>query len=355
VKYKAFISYKHRVSTEFTDNLELALKTYAKPIWRPPIAIFRDEKYLKPGLDLPTMIKGALEQSEFLIYIASTEAAASAWVQDELSQWSSGSRLERLIIVLTEGTIAIDETSKAIDWEKTNAVPDVLRPSLSKVPFYVDGCAFNAAARQTLLDPDFKKLVNSITASLRRIDPIEMSGQEIIQHRKNLRNRNLLLSSVVLTMLVAAGGVGIAIQQRNAANQQRTIALARQLAARSRGILEREPYKIESAVLLAAESLKRWPSSDADEIVRQGISLLPDRIVDLEHKAGVVKATLSPDASSLVTVSDGRVYIWELSEVKGAAQRARELDLRRPFHLGGVQSGISYHSRVAIVADHCPG
>jgi len=44
-KFKAFISYKHISSTGFAENLELAIKAYAKPIYRPPIAVFRDEKY----------------------------------------------------------------------------------------------------------------------------------------------------------------------------------------------------------------------------------------------------------------------------------------------------------------------
>ncbi len=58
----AFISYKHAVSRGFAENLELALKAYAKPLWHSPIAIFRDEKYLRPGLDLPQMIQDALDQ-----------------------------------------------------------------------------------------------------------------------------------------------------------------------------------------------------------------------------------------------------------------------------------------------------
>jgi hypothetical protein len=28
---------------------------------------------------------------------------------------------------------------------------------------------------------------------------------------------------------------------------------------------------------------------------------------------------------------------------------------RNPFHMGGMQSGISHHIRVAIVTDHCSG
>ncbi len=69
MKYKAFISYKHQSSTAFAVNLELALKDYAKPFLQPPLSIFRDEKYLKPGVDLPRKIRAALAQSECFIYL----------------------------------------------------------------------------------------------------------------------------------------------------------------------------------------------------------------------------------------------------------------------------------------------
>ena len=87
--YRAFISYKHAASRGFAENLELALKAFAKPLWQPPIAIFRDEKYLRPGIDLPKKISDALAASEFLILLASPACAQSSWVQDELKQWCS--------------------------------------------------------------------------------------------------------------------------------------------------------------------------------------------------------------------------------------------------------------------------
>jgi hypothetical protein len=64
-RFKAFISYKHVKSSRFAENLELAIKAYAKPIYRPPMAVFRDEKYLVPGADLSVKITRALEDSEF--------------------------------------------------------------------------------------------------------------------------------------------------------------------------------------------------------------------------------------------------------------------------------------------------
>src|SRR5262249_47724588 len=155
-----------------------------------------------PGIDLPQMIAAALDESEFLILLASPAAAASVWVCDELYQWCrQPQRLRNLIIVLTEGAIVIDESSKTIEWSKTTALPAILGQFLTKVPYYVDCSQLNVPLRQTLLDPDFKRSVNSIVAALRNIDPIEMSGQEIIQHRKNIQSRRLLVASAVLMLV----------------------------------------------------------------------------------------------------------------------------------------------------------
>jgi len=326
MKYKAFISYRHAVSKEFAENLELALKAYAKPLWRPPIAIFRDEKYLKAGLDLPKMIMDALDQSEFLIYIASPEAADSPWVQDELTHWcSKPSCIERLIIILTAGTIELEQSRKGIDWDKTNAIPRLLRPFLGGVPLYLDASQLGVSARQTLLDPDFKKLVNSTTASLRGTDPIEMSGQEIMQHRKNMRSRNLLLSAALTAIILAAAGGGIAYQQQRNANRQRTIATARLLAAQSQATLQK-PYQIDKAVLLAAESMKRWPSADADQMLREGIALFPHPVADIRQKSNLTTVALSPDAHGLVVPTDDKkVHIWELVSGSSGGQPAREV------------------------------
>src|SRR4029450_2077397 len=84
-RYRAFISYKHGRSRVFAERLESALMAYAKPLLGRPIAIFRDERHLRPGIDLPALIRSALTDSDFLIVLASPEAAASPWVNDELA------------------------------------------------------------------------------------------------------------------------------------------------------------------------------------------------------------------------------------------------------------------------------
>jgi hypothetical protein len=127
--YKAFISYKHNVSDTFTRRLEQALKSYAKPTFALPIRIFRDEKHLTPGVDLPQLIIHALDASEFLILLASREAARSPWVAVEIDHWCGQlKRTANLIVILVDGEIATDDISKGVDWAKTDALPIALKP-----------------------------------------------------------------------------------------------------------------------------------------------------------------------------------------------------------------------------------
>jgi hypothetical protein len=64
---------------------------------------------------------------------------------------------------------------KTIDWQKTDALPQLLRPMMPQVLLFVDCTQFTTPERQSPLDPDFKKAVNAI-AAFRGVDPIELSG-----------------------------------------------------------------------------------------------------------------------------------------------------------------------------------
>lgn len=333
MRYRAFISYKHLASGGFAERLELAIKAYAKPLWQPPMAIFRDEKYLKPGLDLPQMIKDALDQSEFLIYLASPEAAASPWVQDELNHWCSQSaRLEKLIIVLTRGAIEVEEPGKAIDWNRTNAIPRTLAEFVTKVPLYLDCSNLVRPEQQTLLDPDFKKVVNAIAASFRGVLPIEMSGLEIIQHRKNLRKRNWLLASVVAMLLLAAVGGGVALQQTHAAAAQSRVSKASQLASEAQAAAVAElPQRALLLGAAAAEITRR----KNEGITPQAEQTLRDLLGSIGgyglagHSGTIDNLVFLQGGSALLSVGkDGQAMLWRL-DGDGGAKNVFELTSNR--------------------------
>ena len=108
MKYKAFISYKHEVSSWQAQKIESALKSYAKPLLKRPIKIFRDEVHLPAGVDLSASIKEALNDSEYLLLLASKEAAESFYNSEQYQPFKkirqSGSNGNFLLVVGKDDT-----------------------------------------------------------------------------------------------------------------------------------------------------------------------------------------------------------------------------------------------------------
>ena len=268
--YKAFISYKHHVSTSFALQLEQALKAYAKPLFTRPIRIFRDEKHLAPSVDLPRLIVDALDASEFLILLASPEAAGSPWVRHEVDHWCGElRRTQNLIVVLTAGEIATDDEAKQIDWTHTNALPTVLEAYLERVPLYVDLRGNDHVDALSLANPDFKTAVNSITARFRGVDPNDMLGEEIHQHRWNLRIRNGAITALAVLTLVSVITAVVAVEQREEARQQTRIAVSRQYAAEAATLIEKD---LDEAILLAVKAVTTEETFEARNILFQALS-----------------------------------------------------------------------------------
>lgn len=227
IKYKAFISYKHAGLSELhAVLLEKHLKTYAKHILQPPIKIFRDEQQLKIGANLPERIKDALNNSDYLIYLASGEAAKSIWVQDELLYWcDSLKKTDKLIIILIDGIIDIDIENKKINWENTTSIPGILKDYIESIPLYADFINLNTENHITVQNIDYKKAINNISACLKGVTPEEMNGEEIKIYKKNkfLRNAAIFIISIlgiisIITSILAIYQKDIAVKQRNKAN-----------------------------------------------------------------------------------------------------------------------------------------
>ncbi|WP_437296063.1 SulP family inorganic anion transporter [Sorangium sp. So ce426] len=220
-RYRAFISYKHQQSSVFVERVESALSSYAKPLLQPPMRIFRDERHLRPGVDLPALIRSALESSEFLILLASPQSAASPWVNDEIDIWCRElGRASNLIVVLTGGTISIDAHAKAIDWNATDSLPAVLRHHLTTTPLFVD-MTWARDEDLSLQHPRFKKQVNQIAARLRNFDPDEMLGAEMRTHQRNQRLKNAAIT--MIAGLVVALGVNAMYARRRQQETERAL------------------------------------------------------------------------------------------------------------------------------------
>jgi WD40 repeat protein len=101
-------------------------------------------------------------------------------------------------------------------------------------------------------------------------------------------------------------------KRRNEAEQQRQIALARQLAAQAELMRKQQADFLQVSVLLAVESLRRVSSLEADQTLRRGFSLLRRPIARWVHNGVKGSIGFSPDGRNLATAgADHTARIWE--------------------------------------------
>ena len=277
-RYLAFISYKHATSQGFASRFELALKRYGRPIWQIPPAIFRDEKILKAGESISEGISKALSSSEFLIYLASPEAAKSVWVLDELKQWCDNSeRASRLIIVRTAGQILFDKQG-CLDWSASDALPTELEGMLISDPLVIDLSWADTPERQSLFDPDYRTAINQIAATLRGITPEQMWDTALREQQKASRLRNAAIIAISALAIGLGVAAWIAWQQKLTADENRDIAEAGRIAANSQLLIANSTGNLRNAVSKARQSLDLSPSVSGNTALRLSLSKLPQTV-----------------------------------------------------------------------------
>jgi len=226
--YDAFISYKQATESRLAETLRHGLHTFAKPWYRLRAArVFLDRSNLGGDLRLWQTIQTALGAAKHFIYLASPEAAASPWVQQELTQFLGAHPPERLIIILAAGEIEWDRAARDFDWSRTTAIPrlkqGLVTPDASPLSDLLYHDARWARGSEDLAsDPRLRDLVATVSSTLRGIPKDTLAGQDV-----QLRRRALRLAwgaAVLLAVLAAAAGVAawVARSQQKLAVQRLT-------------------------------------------------------------------------------------------------------------------------------------
>ena len=300
--YNAFLSYSHSADTAFAAALHLALQRFAKP-WnrRRALDVFRDQTDLSANPAVWSSIVSAMDQSEFLVLLASTGSAQSPWVVKELSHWRSSRPPEKLLIVLTDGELAWDHATNDFDWTKTTALPRELQAYFTAEPLWCDVRALRSAKT---LSPDgaaFQDAVATLAAPMHNKPKRDLVGEDLRQHRRALRLARgaiAALSVLVVGVMIAAW---IAYAQRNEAARQRNeadaarivaqrqaaLALSRQLSAQAELLGTRTPQGvplIELRALLAAEALSRSDLLEDRRALEQAVRDLPAKTIRVAYE-----------------------------------------------------------------------
>jgi len=309
--YKAFISYSHRDDSGFASALEGALQRFAPPPrGESGLRLFRDASNLSATPELWPTIQQALDESEFLLLIASESAARSKWVADEIRYWRANHETARLLIALISGVIEWDGQRSDFDLSRSTALPPSIAGAFAVEPLYID---FRGIPLQhyDLNHPTFCDRIASIASTLRGVSKDNLFGFHVSRRiaaeaerlsteaelalRNGFPERSLLLSSAALKLTDDRG------EPRAPAAESALRAGLSRLGGRPIG-----PVAIHERALLAAfDNESRWLATigpDGCVTVRDlSATDLNAAPVVLEHGDKIVSVAFSGDGRWLVT------------------------------------------------------
>jgi WD40 repeat protein len=351
-QYEAFISYSHAGDSVLATELQRTLNRIARPVykwwqWWPP-RVFRDQTNLAAASDLGAEIETALARSDSFVLLASTEAAASPWVNREVKTWCANKSSDRLFIALTSGAITWDEAHQDFDPSQTNALPPALRRVFDTEPLWVDlsGVRENGSLSR---DPRFLDGAATLAAAIRRTDKDALVGEDARQRR---RTKQLVGGAIgLLTLLTVLSGLAAtyAFIQRNHADHRARLATSRQLAAEAVGALDDDPSQ---SLALAARAASTAPTTEAENALRQALRTSNLRSV-IDAPRPVLDVAVDPTGRLVAAgLENGAVRTWDLRTGKPVAGRrlagspVESVQFSRDGHyvLGAGQAGVAVWS-----------
>jgi len=184
-EFKAFLSYS-RVDRNLAATLQRSLETFAKTGNAPRrYRIFRDEATLPAGGSLPERLRGAVTASEFLIVIASPDAAHSPWVLQEIQSFLERHPAGRLLIVLARGHLRWDGNANDFVRDAETAFPPI--QPFAEEPVYVD---LRSWENTSVLED----AVATLTATMSGVPKDELIGAHLEQYERARRRLSFNLA-----------------------------------------------------------------------------------------------------------------------------------------------------------------
>ena len=205
-KYKAFISYSHadiafaRWLQKSIENYKIPKKLREKYPHLPKDlkrSIFRDEEELPTSSALPINLTKALEESEFLIVIASPYAVNSKWVNKEINHFNNYHKNGKVLAIIKAGEPYAKEG-------QLEAFPHALTED-KKEPIAGDARSFLGR----------KRALMKVIAGLLEVDFADLWERE----KKESRKRKIWMSSF-LTLFIFVSTYALFQFQGNTVNSE---------------------------------------------------------------------------------------------------------------------------------------
>ncbi len=331
-RYDAFISYSHRADGRLAKALETHLERFAKPWFRLRSAnVFRDETSLSASPELWPTIVSHLDDTSYVILLASPLSGQSKWVRREICHWITAGhcddpskldishiepdRFKRLLIVLTEGDIVWDERAGDFDWSTTSALPqDVLRGKVATEPLWLDlrWVRTSPDAKLDRTNDAFMKAVAKLSSPIRNLDIEALVGDDLREHRRTMRLFRGLAIGLGVLFLSALSASWFAFEQWS--NAELRLAETRLQNGRRALVADGDPSGgllwLASVLEMSGGRLESARST-ARRLMGAWIVSLPVR--SLLHQDPVSMAAWSPDGRTIATASGKTVRLWDVA------------------------------------------
>ena len=316
-RFDAFISYSHDADHGEAALLGRRLERIATPWYgRRRLRIFCDRLTLG-AQSLDDTIRSALDDSRYLVVLASPEAAASRWVEAESEYWLAqhAHAADRILIVLTAGTLRWNPAARSYDGD---CLPrPLLRPGVfSAERKWVDLRGADLAKPAGSAEP-LEEAVAELAAELLGTTKDAVRGQEVTARR---HARRALAAALSVLVAFVAAVVTLAFQLRSSGEQvtqRELVAQSRSLAAAA--LRETAP---DLAPLLAAQALHQAPTQEAHDAVLQVLNRNP-RLQVMRRVSG--KPLHSDDPRRLLAVHGESVEILDLKTGATSVVKVRGL------------------------------
>ncbi|HEX6785807.1 MAG TPA: TIR domain-containing protein, partial [Acidimicrobiales bacterium] len=246
--YDAFISYSHAADGVLAPALEHGLERLARPWYRlRAMAVFRDQSDLALTPHLWSTIVTKLDQSRYLVVLASPESAASAWVNKEVSHWCDTRGTEALLLVVTGGEIAWDDATNDFTPASTAVLP-ALRGRFTEEPLYHDLRWARDTPDLSLHLSRFRGAVALVASTIRGVAPDDLESEDVRLHRRARRLAKAAVTVVVVLALLASAAAIAAVRNAQRADRRAREAIARQVGLEA---LDEPASALDRALLLS--------------------------------------------------------------------------------------------------------
>jgi WD40 repeat protein len=269
-EYDAFISYSHTADRGTARAVRRGLHRLTRPWYRRRnlLRVFLDTSNLAAGATLwSDNIKPALRGSRYFILMASPQAAESKWVGEEVKLWKAEREPATFLICLVGGEITWDEAAGDFDWDRTDALPRFLSGWFEEEPKWEDISGVRRWWQLMPPNPGLRGAVSALASPITGRPKDELSRED---ERKFHRSVLVAFAALLAAFAVVLWFAREADHQRQIADDQREVAVSRQLAAQAETLMDSAP---DIASLLAVRAYQVRPTAESTAALHKAATL----------------------------------------------------------------------------------